>query len=460
MKRILTILFCFLLCASLSLPALAAGASMASLPASGSEIPIWTAEDMLKIAEKPDATYRLMRDIDMSGVEWNSPAFSGVLHGNGKALLNLTVTQPGEAVFSPLNASEKPVECVGAGLFSRMEGARVDFLTLLGLNVDVQTDKPVFVGGIAGGATESAVENCEVVGRVAVKSTSDFYGAGGVVGYGSATVNQCIVSAQVMCLDGDLETADTAYLGGLLGYGFLVCRGSQVELDGYIGAKGKTYSGGIVGVLMQYSLMREGKAEITNTIVNGELVCMENSQNSRVEADRTVGKINKTWNYAIDAITGSLKPRFIRNEPTLPSPEACENPQYFEDDLVDADCYEFGYSKFVCKTCGYSYKSDYTLKDHAVTDWAEMKDVPGMMTGKCGVCEETVYELRENLPELEEPEIPEIPTTYPQVELQPEEMPVESGHDFTYILAWVFLASGVGILIGLAVYVLKNLRKS
>lgn len=457
MRRLLALLLCILLCVAISFPAFAVG-EMTHVDASAAEIPIWTAQDMLKISEKPDATYRLMRDIDMSGVEWNSPSFSGVFHGNGYALLNLSISAPGTETYSALGAKEQGIDCVGAGLFGVMQGARVDYLTLLGVKSDIQSTEPVFVGAIAGAAFESAIENCAVTGDLKLTGES-FYGLGGMVGFGSVSMTQCKAIVSLVCHDGDPQTDDYAYLGGLLSYGFLVARSCQAELDCYIGAKGTTYSGGFIGVLLQYSLMREGKAEIVNSSVNGQLTVMEISQRTRVEANQTIGKINKAWNYNVDAVTGKLEIHVSQNQETLPTPEQCEAPSYVEE-LVDPDCDYFGFSEYVCSGCGYKYRTDYTFKEHAVAQWTAHSSVSDLMQGTCALCEAEVYEWRANLPELQEDEPVQIPTTYPEVELQTQtDVTEQTSHDFTYILAWLFLVLSIGIAAGLFFYTVKLRKK-
>ena len=60
MKRILTVIILFVLFSAGIRPA----------RADGDPIEIWTADDLLKIAESPSETYCLMADIDMDGIPW------------------------------------------------------------------------------------------------------------------------------------------------------------------------------------------------------------------------------------------------------------------------------------------------------------------------------------------------------------------------------------------------------
>lgn len=457
MKRLFALLLLCAFCACGMLPSYAVG-EMTSVEASAAEIPIWDVQDMLKISENPDATYRLMRDIDMSGVQWNSPSFSGVFHGNGHTILNLEISKPGEEAFSALEKNENTVDCVGAGLFSVMQGGHVDYLTLLGVHSDLTSFENIFVGAIAGAAFESTFENCAVVGDLKLNGDG-FYGLGGLVGYGSVSITQCKSVVTLVCHDANIQTVDTAYLGGMLAYGFPVILSSQVELDAYMGAKGTTYSGGMVGVVLQYKLMLGGRAEVSNSVANGQITAMELSMNPRVMVDQTAARIYMTWNHKLDTPTGKFETHVSQNQEKLPSPEQCENPAYVEE-LIDPDCDTFGYSEFVCDGCGYKYRRDYTLKDYRVTVWNPYAGLPEMMEGTCAICETKVYEWRSNIPELQVEEPQPIATTYPDVEAAPQvDVLEQTAHDFTYVLAWAFLILALGTAAGLGFYVMKMRRK-
>lgn len=459
MKRLLSIGAAALLLISLCLPAYAADTQPLTSAPSASEIQIWTAEDMLKIADKPDATYRLMRDIDMSGVDWDSPSFSGVFHGNNHALLNLKISKPCAERFTAVDVNEKQIEFQAAGLFGVMHEARVDYLTLIGVSADMDAESPIFMGAVAGAAYESIFENCVVSGTMELRSASEAYGLGGIVGYGSTSFTNCTVVATLICSDANLESKDDAYLGGLLAFGFTSCHNCNVDMDGYLGVAGHTYSGGAMGLMMQYGLIREGKAEVSGCSLNGQLYVREFGRVAVVDCEKTVGEVIKTWNYSIDSNSGNLETHVIREDDSIPHPEKCAEPKLVEE-LVDPDCDNFGYSLFTCAGCGYRVRRDYTLKDHRVSDWKEFPQIPDMMTGVCGICQTEVYEFRSLIPELQVEEIPEVPTTLPDVELQDQTAVTEqTDHDFTYILAWFFLLTALGSGAGLVVYLLGGFRK-
>ena len=111
---------------------------------------IYTVEDLLRLPENPEGSYRLMADLDMTDVSWPCPAFSGIFDGNGHSLLNLSITEPGEDRGEVLDGNQKKYDAVFAGFFSALNRAEVKDLSLINLNLLVETDEPCMVGGLAG----------------------------------------------------------------------------------------------------------------------------------------------------------------------------------------------------------------------------------------------------------------------------------------------------------------------
>ena len=54
---------------------------------------IHTAAELVKASENQTGSYRLMADIDMTGIDWTPWDFSGKFDGNGYTILNLSVTK-------------------------------------------------------------------------------------------------------------------------------------------------------------------------------------------------------------------------------------------------------------------------------------------------------------------------------------------------------------------------------
>ena len=59
---------------------------------------IYSAEDMLKIPANPNGSYRLMCDLDLSGIEWPSFAFSGTFDVNRLIVSAAALTMPAAAL--------------------------------------------------------------------------------------------------------------------------------------------------------------------------------------------------------------------------------------------------------------------------------------------------------------------------------------------------------------------------
>lgn len=117
------------------------------------EIPIYTAEDLNNIRNKPSAKYILMSDIDLSVYSnWepigNSRAVYNVnIDGNGFKIKNLTINR----------ASSEYV-----GLFGHVSGLEAKNLAL----EDVDIIGRMYVGAIAGDLSGSTIENSYVTGKV------------------------------------------------------------------------------------------------------------------------------------------------------------------------------------------------------------------------------------------------------------------------------------------------------
>ena len=52
---------------------------------------IRTASELVEAAKTATGNYKLMTDVDMTGIEWTPWDFSGTFDGNGHSILNLSV---------------------------------------------------------------------------------------------------------------------------------------------------------------------------------------------------------------------------------------------------------------------------------------------------------------------------------------------------------------------------------
>ena len=83
-------------------------------------IQISSPEELLAMADHPEGNYVLMKDLDMTGVDWPCPDFSGKFDGNGHSILNLTIKAPGESQGQVLDGNQKEYTAAFAGFFGRL----------------------------------------------------------------------------------------------------------------------------------------------------------------------------------------------------------------------------------------------------------------------------------------------------------------------------------------------------
>lgn len=202
---------------------------------------ISSASDIEKIHNDLDGYYKLINNIDMSGVAFepigneNEGAFAGTIDGAGYTISNLNINLP---------------ENKYVGFVGYLEGT-VKNLTLT--NVDAYGYR--YVGGIAGYASDiSTITDCYVDGNIyGVYSIIDV-NVGGVVGYNSGIVEDCENSAN--------NSSSIYYTGGIIGYNYSGTVNNCIN-NGVVSSD--EYAGGIIG----YN--RNGT--VNNCINNGEIYC-------------------------------------------------------------------------------------------------------------------------------------------------------------------------------------------
>lgn len=438
MKKLIASLLTLALCLSLALPVMAA---------EGAEHEVWTTEDLMKISEDPTGTYRLMRNIDMSGVEWPCPAFSGTLHGDGYALLNLRITAPGDT-FEFVNEAEQKIPCRGAGLFSVCQDAVIENVRLLGLHGEVVSDECTFLGGLAGAAFHTTVTGCEVSGYLELDCGQSVMGLGGIMGYGSGTISECRLNLNLVAADTGDERLDDMYFGGVTGFGYADIQNNTLALNGYFSQHGYVHGGGLIGFAMQYPLASGISAALKDNRLDGSFTYFEDADRRKFECQEILGGKNKCWGLSVFENSSTLKITELREFDAVLRPETCAEPVY-DETTVEPLCDSMGYTQYRCLGCGYSFVGSYVPEEHQVAAW-EPAQIPGFVKGECVICRKEVLQLESEIPEPEpteevtEPE--EVLPTVPQTQVLEQ-----TEHDFTYYLAWVFLAIAVCIPVGLVV---------
>jgi len=198
------------------------GAGLASDP-----YQIETAEDLGAMGRyNPSAWYRLVADIDLSGVTWSAApiaTFSGVFDGRGRRIRHLTLRS---------NGPER------LGLFGRVEsGGWVFDLGLEDVEI-IAADGSVGVGGLVG-ENAGNVFRCFVRGTIQAGDAGR--NAGGLIGMNRlGVVKDCYAVAEMRAATGSRQ------IGGLIGYDYM---GTVVNC--YVAGRGSggaaETSGGLVG---------------------------------------------------------------------------------------------------------------------------------------------------------------------------------------------------------------------
>lgn len=68
---------------------------------------IRTASELVEAAKSASGNYKLMTDIDMTGVEWTPWDFSGTFDGNGHSILNLSVKTVSKKTMKTYDGNRK-----------------------------------------------------------------------------------------------------------------------------------------------------------------------------------------------------------------------------------------------------------------------------------------------------------------------------------------------------------------
>lgn len=404
MVRILAILLAALMLLGVLLPALRVNA--AQMPA----VEIHTPEELAAIANSPDGSYRLMADLDMSGVDWIPMDFSGVFDGNGHSILNLRFSESSGTTAVTYDGNRKTYATEFCGLFGQLCDAEVSDLHLINVRSVVETDAPCFVGAIAGFCKDSVIYNCTVSGQIELRAHDRMFGVGGIVGYGSGRVDSCQADMTLICVDTDAESKDEQFLGGAYAAGYIDVINSQVALDGYISDHGYVHSGGAVGMYIQYPLDTDIIGYLNGNTISGKITFFEDNYDRRAYCEGLVGE---TMNWRYQERENEID--FLRDErfeyDRELRPEMCTSPEYTTK-VTAANCRSFGFTEYSCSHCGYTYRDDYTLCSHTVSVWRPISEATttefGSSEGTCDLCGESI-ERQDAMLQIE-PTQPQVPT--------------------------------------------------
>ncbi|MCR3906505.1 MAG: InlB B-repeat-containing protein [Tenericutes bacterium] len=212
-------------------------------------IEVSTAEDLNNIRNNLDATYYLMNDIDLLGLEWipigdaNNP-FRGVINGQGFSINNLTILSSHDYV----------------GLLGYNSGV-VENLSLMNVNIRIIGDigQTIYTGTITGYNEGQINQISNLQGELSLQVRAGAEGfLGGISGYNSTDFH-----TENMVIDIIMTGTLTTYTGALFGYTEAYANINNLDLRGNI--NGFSYVGGLIG-------FSSNKVDITNTINQAEVV--------------------------------------------------------------------------------------------------------------------------------------------------------------------------------------------
>ena len=334
---------------------------------SGEVIRIYTAEDLLRIADNPSGNYLLMSDIDLSGVEWPAITFSGRFDGNNHILLNLNKPAVSTETRVTYDGNRKTYDTVFCGLFALLEHAEVKNVRLLGVDIFTDIEADCFVGGIAGFASESIIENCEVSGTLRLDVTGKMFGVGGIIGYGNSVVRSCKADVTLINIDKDASTRDEEFLGGICAAGYPDMDGNTVSIKGFLSDHGYVHSGGLVGMYIVYPKRFQRDGFIKNNTLEGFITFFEDNTNRRAYCEKQCGEI-MDWVFSDsgNVYHFTRDERKTYNVNLLPHGD-CKDPAFDVSELP-ASCTEPGKTMHMCRTCGYTYFDNYVLPVHTPSE--------------------------------------------------------------------------------------------
>ena len=323
-------------------------------------VEVYDADGLLAMAGDPYGTYRLTADVDMTGVPWQPFEFYGTLDGGGHAILNASVTSSAAARRTTYDGNMISYDTIFSGFFGTLEGATVRDVQLLGLNVDVRTSEPTFVGGICGYMDAATIDGCTVQGQVSLATTGESFGVGGIAGFGCGSISNCVADTTLVCRDLDAVNKDEQFLGGAYANGYADLVGNDITLAGYDSDHGYVHDGGMVGMYIVYPEGTEHSGTIAHNTVRGSITFFEDNLDRRAYCEPEIGENMSMWAIEVrEGNTSDFLPdeRFEYDQDLLP--HNCDNPQWTEE-VVAATSTEHGYTRRTCTTCGYTERVAWT----------------------------------------------------------------------------------------------------
>ncbi len=364
-------------------------------------VSISDAAGLAAIANNPEGNYALAADIDMTGVDWSPIAFRGTLDGGGHTIYNLSITKVGLDTAKTYDGRHRGYITSFAALFSIVKDGSIQNLNLLNVKVDLQTDQPIFIAGIAGCLQGGTISNCSVNGRLKVGATSRQCGAGGVAGFGSGLIQNCAADAEITVVAVGATGTCEEYMGGVLANGYADVDGCSVKLAAYTSVQGYVHNGGLVGLSDVNPKNRTHYGYVKNCAVDAVISFFEEVDDRRAYCKAYVGENQNDGLTIAKNMTVRFESKESKDYDTILLPDSGENPVY-NSEVTEPTCTDFGYTTFINEKTGYRYTDDYTAPAHTPGDWQVLTpatyESEGLRRQVCSVCGAVLME--ETIPKL------------------------------------------------------------
>ncbi len=260
-------------------------------------ITIKTADEFMKIIEKPDRYYNVLNDIDLSGRNWVPFDFSGTLSGDDVTIKNVFAESDSGnlGIFLKMSGTIKNInfanvvirstvyDSVNVGGLCAVLSGSIENVKLLSGSV---TGENCAVGGFAAVMENGSIINCENRLDVTGKGNADNCATGGIAGIvknGTLSDLQNIgkiigvkyvggifgktsadgVKIERLANHAEIESTG-AYVGGVAGYYSRTGEYNMFDFENSGNISGGDYVGGIFGSFQNKTKYRDNNTHITN----------------------------------------------------------------------------------------------------------------------------------------------------------------------------------------------------
>ncbi len=300
-------------------------------------IEISTVEQLIDVSKNLSGNYKLMADIDLSGVTWtpigaDSDSFTGIFDGNGYTIKNMKVSGQAYSGLFGYNQGRlmniKLADIVIDSLQKNYVGGLAGYSSGLIINCSITGNSSVkgsnYTGGLVGqtlGSIQKSYTECSVTGNTEV---------GGLVGRATNLNSQSMTVIEECYTTGSVKGNS---VGGLVGY----LDGAKLTNSFSIGnAIGSSYGGGLVYqssnaeirncyTLSNTGMVGSGTPNLVNSYFNGDILARSiSSPQMRTTSEMQSLSTYEDWDFEnIWSIEDGRRYPVLKN---LPSPKNLPDP--------------------------------------------------------------------------------------------------------------------------------------